>query len=106
VEQTPSIARHGSDEASSSARKQVAQALAKAEAAEAAAAEAAASQELSAHDASTARGRAAAAEAALETALATVQQLSAKHALASAGKVCPAISDWHSSVPSKLCSQA
>lgn len=69
------------------AHTQVAQLKAKTEAAQAAAMEAAASQEASAHDASTARGRAAAAETALETALATVQQLSAKHALASANKV-------------------
>lgn len=65
---------------------QVAQLKAKAEASEAAASEAAASREASAHDASTARGRAAAAETALEMALATVQQLSAKQALASADK--------------------
>jgi hypothetical protein len=91
------------DPRSTAPRTQVAQLKAKAEAAEAAASEAAASREASAHDASTARGRAAAAETALETALATVQQLSAKEALASADKVILLLHCTTSHKQDKLC---
>lgn len=67
-------------------REQLAQARAKVEAAEAAAAEAASGQEAAASDAAAARGRASAAEAALETALATVKELCERQALASSSK--------------------
>lgn len=66
---------------------QLAQAKVKADAAEAAAAEAAAGQKTAASNAAAARGRASAAETALETALATVKELCERQALASSSKV-------------------